>query len=543
MPNKWYFDPTDGTDGLDGTTWATAVKTVAGLQALALAAKDEIYVLSGTVPGGMYDFVTAVAHRNLRFIAVGTVVMDGEGQDHILANAFSTQWYGFEFKNSTSALIINADGGWPEFYDCTFYGDKAHYQVTGCYAGEASVYNFARMVGCTIWGLNMAERGGHSVAGYAPENCIWDKVINRSDDDLRGGASQSIIDYNATDSNIGKGGVTPRGTYGWDTATFPPPFVSIVSTAPDLRFNPLHAQYAKYMTGGRRGVRVGASGGGCTVRWTSTVDIAGEYSGSLAGTLRGAWANDPAYYDSGAQPGAEGVATAVKFTGTGNPMELDLTAVPTGNTGRGLSPALNMVRAQRPKSVCIGKTVDGDASVDNSPGGSATKKLEIRGGTDATFATGTGWTLAPVNADLSAVFTTDYVYWQVRALGRLGATGTVMQLNDVLLTFGTDVVIVSLVPCNVKSADNKIDVLSGTLSADTKTAEIVFAGPVRRIRVTCKGAGMKVSFINRRGEESEQFEMQADTVETFEYEARGFTIQNLVAGQNASYAVEGRWSQ
>lgn len=284
-----------GSNTNDGTTKSTAWRTIQ--YALSQITEDSTII----VHKGTYTAFGTMPNYNMRFIGVDENRFDAAGAANMFSGPSNKQlrFWNLEFFNwSTGAFnggtYINS---W--YYNCIMAKTGSQYQLNGTnYSGN---YSFAYLGNCTLFGISGFQRPAVGGTGFYLNNCIIAKCVNNPCryGTMRHCSVELIPDayYDYTGCFAG--------------ATYPPPFVSVNSANPDLRFDSGHAQFAKYMSGGEGGCPIGAIrglGSSGAKRTTSHAvwvfpmyNVAADDDMDQASNL-GAWANNENYFNTSFDP-------------------------------------------------------------------------------------------------------------------------------------------------------------------------------------------------------------------------------------------------
>jgi len=390
-----------GSDSNNGSTYALAKKTMSGghTAATALGAGTKrILVWDGIFTEG--DFAFGANDTEYVYIApAGKVVFDGESaKDRWGTKVTNGGIYGFVniiFENylctsaSGAGLVVPGTNGQLGFVNCAFLATDVACQGL-MKLNLASASGVKIVLGCTLYYLSFRTGAGLSTM----RNCI----LKGCTDVSHGTWS---MDFNAADD------ADFRGPNGWDIATYPPPWVG----SGDFSFDPLHAQYAKYSSGGRYGMKVGAScwGGMNYLSDDNNIQSFMLEAMSFTNNALGAVVNDERYYETGVGPGPDGPSDAgPALLDTNGEWQIDLDEEPAAKSARVRSPVHNL------QSVRSLKQVTWHAS-EASPG-SVVSDVEVRGDS-ATFGadddpstTEVDWT--PVARGTIPSIAVQYVQWR-----------------------------------------------------------------------------------------------------------------------------------
>lgn len=90
------------------------------------------------------------------------------------------------------------------------------------------------------------------------------------------------------------------------------------------------------------------------------------------------------------------------------------------------------------------------------------------------------------------------------------------------------------------SRPNRADVKTGT-SADAESSEVVFDTFVDFVEVMAFDYAMYIRLVSEDGVETDQFTVPRNGSRSEAFRARGFKVQNIVAGESADYEVKGTY--
>lgn len=303
----YYVDPINGNDSSAGTSWSTAVKTLTvGLTKVA-AVNSTIFLAPGTYYEGTIR-LSVSDNGNLygtKIIGIGDVLFNASGHDYLFyVNTSSNGSYTFSVQNIKCTgwhkyAMYTQENGTTVFINCIFYQTGSKFQTTQLFVNYT--YNNTLMyIRCTIFGINQnIYTCTNGVSNYLL-NCITYKNLNLGTN----GMSIYGPAYNASET------ASIYSTSGFGTATYPPPFTSDSTTAPNFTFDTGATHYTKYMTSGINAGGIGAMHPACT--WRSLFDEAtamGRFAqmtemqglGS-ATSIYGQWVNDLGWFDPSFSP-------------------------------------------------------------------------------------------------------------------------------------------------------------------------------------------------------------------------------------------------
>ena len=352
-----YLDKHNGDNANDGSTWALAKATIDAV-ILAVAVRDTtIRIASGSyITSGVN--LNAAKYKGLELYGEGNVVVDGarivvsfltvrdltnigitEGDEIVFVNILFKEFTGPVCSVSANGILLSIN--------CAFLNLSGANDKIGGPAGEGNINQC-----CTVYQMRPSDYLG-TAAAFEGEHysSIW---TGYSGAIAASGASGSDNACDTAEIRFG----------GWDTATYPPPFVDAPNG--DVTFDFSHAQYDKYMEEGYQKFRMGATG-----RAAKTYLAFGNKAPRLQfenHDVLGSVENDERYYDTvGSVPGPEGPADAapIKFDSLKR-MTVDLVAVPTGKSARGITQVINKGGRYRLFNISFGALGSGSNVVDNS---------------------------------------------------------------------------------------------------------------------------------------------------------------------------------
>lgn len=390
-------------DGSVGNPYASIAKALT-----ITAANDIIKILPGT--GTYTEGELSITDANLKIIGVGNVIINSIGFDYV----FYVYSGGTVFENLifTGFAQYPAGSGHPNtlyrYQNCTIYQKGAKYETTYICNSDSN----PRLQNSTVFGI-IPKR-------YNNSGIIWDELyhcIMIVPNDWGSGTQYNGCDYNASPSNA-----SIRGVNGWDTATYPAPFMSDSTATPDLRFDTTATHYDKYHhTDGEGGQCVGHSGIPVICHYPKS----GQYLHNLDdNNAWGAWVNDTRWYDSTA-PGVDGPTDAGPALIDTDNIQVDLASVNDARSARVISDVWDMGEAIKLKRAQVVKSVEETGQIDTD--GTSPYQIEVRADsasftkTDAPGTTDLDWTATKYNDGTVEVDQT-YRYWQVRVTIRLDAT-------------------------------------------------------------------------------------------------------------------------
>lgn len=297
MALTFYVDGVNGSDSYSGLSWNSPYKTFVKALSQIDEVSSKIFLASGTYYEGELDDLYNQGHgttKNLAIEGVGDVWFDLAGFDYWIktsTSGISSDYRAYYFRNinfrNTETQIFDGGHGnygeWHYFCHCRFLQTGVKYGA-GQGISPSAVNNIFQQ--CTIFGIDVAlSNEGRCY--------LWHSIILGSTPKT-GTASAAYSASNQSEY---------RGTGGWDTATYPPPFVDADTDNPNLDFDSTHAQFEKYMTSGEFGDSVGTPGG-FNLQWTQGWDD--RYHSTLnlhlfdlnTNPILGGWVNDNDYYNT-----------------------------------------------------------------------------------------------------------------------------------------------------------------------------------------------------------------------------------------------------
>ena len=275
----YYCHPLGGKDTNPGTDSDTPFATFTKALTVATGSDDVIHLLQGIYFGGDYDMAATATGVIVKGY---NAIMNCAGYDYFIEAPSRTYYiHGVTVTGFTVALQNNTSypGALIYYYYCTIYQKGGLKDIT--YAVDTNSKG-PKLINSLWWGVNMSKTSDTNLSdvdGYARNSIvIADSVhiLSNTIDDAYCASNTSVI----------------RGTGGWDVATYPIPVYSEDADSPDLRFNPDHAQYTKYATGGYRDNIMGNPSRpiiGLT-QFTDGLSIGSD-------RIFGPWINDYRYYD------------------------------------------------------------------------------------------------------------------------------------------------------------------------------------------------------------------------------------------------------
>lgn len=289
---SFYVDSVNGDDSNAGTSWTLATKTIAGGLTKVNASGSILYLASGIYREGNIS-LSSSNHYGLKIVGIGSVLIDcfdksyfiytttagwTAGNSLMLINLRITGWSYAAIKRAihTETISIYSLG-------CTFYQCGALFQKAGLVNDTVAAHNPWYFKNCTFFGLDMSLNKGGNPAYYDFYNCILYKNINYTS------TASGTQDYNASENSV------HRGANGFDTSTYPPPYISDSTTSPSLGFDSSNAQFTRYMTYGKNNGVIGSA-----IPSSIWSNITGFETMSVGNTANpfGYWKNDEYYFST-----------------------------------------------------------------------------------------------------------------------------------------------------------------------------------------------------------------------------------------------------
>lgn len=184
-----YVDGTDGLDGNNGLSWATALKTIAAANTLAVAG-DSIYIK------GSFSETVTVSKAGIRIVGIGVgpkqatwTSLTDTATLTIAASYVRVENVYFKpptYTASTTygpAAILLSSANWAYIVGCRFQGQTGSYNAI--YSPVCNSDN-VHIIGCEFLYMNTATSGcailgveadGLSYSGWVIENCIFSSCV------------------------------------------------------------------------------------------------------------------------------------------------------------------------------------------------------------------------------------------------------------------------------------------------------------------------------------------------------------------------------
>lgn len=274
MAQTLYVDALGGSDSGAGTE-VSPYATITYALAQIAQTDSRILVKAGIYREGEFD-ITGASFSALKIQALGDVTIDCAGYTYCFDTDQSVAFDGFKITGFSGYWAYPTSSGQPTAINCLIYskGNNRNntYLVSGTSNnGEATLKN------TTTWGIKIHAQTQNLI--LTADHCT---IVT----DFEGLDSSSSVSYNA--SNY----VDIRGSGGWDTVTYAPPFISENADNPDLRYNTSGTYFNRYATYGENNQHVGYFG-----RPVVGFINNGFVTGIGENDIWGSWENDDSYYD------------------------------------------------------------------------------------------------------------------------------------------------------------------------------------------------------------------------------------------------------